>query len=526
MLAICLFGTAVQAQLDVEIVYPIEGVNFEMNSLSKYLMRAEVEVDTLFDVQGVNFLVDGRKIRATEMDGQFVAINEAFFFGNQTIIAIAYDKEANEYYDTVQVNFSNQVSSQTVTVLDRLPVNFGAAGRNVDTTVVLPQFVGAYDTIIAHFSVSCPIHVNGCDDWDRVAWVDIVGPNGQRMELLRYITPYNIACGQSMDVSDYASMLQGEVKIHVFIDTWVDPAWEVNLDLEYRKGSPTKKYSKVDILWDGRYDFGNIDNLQPLDTIQLDFAPGADSAKMKVFTTGHGWGQNNTGNAAEFYYANHFFKVGNIDSLPQDLFVECSVNPAGCTGQWGNETSDRAGWCPGALGELYEYNMTPYMATAPHDFMYILEPGYVDLCRSNHPNCVSGVTCTDCNDGYNPHYYISANLVSFGDELLETSIMGDATDTVFTDQTINTSIKRIPTDIGLKVYPNPANSNVKVYWKSADRETEIRLTDLQGRTVLSETVPAGTAVHNISLDGVTDGVYLILVDNGRASAREQLSVIR
>jgi CubicO group peptidase (beta-lactamase class C family) len=40
-------------------------------------------------------------------------------------------------------------------------------------TFNLPQSVGVYENIIANFSVSCPNISGGCDDWDRLCWVQI-----------------------------------------------------------------------------------------------------------------------------------------------------------------------------------------------------------------------------------------------------------------------------------------------------------------------------------------------------------------
>ena len=44
---------------------------------------------------------------------------------------------------------------------------------------------------------------------------------------------------------------------------------------------------------------------------------------------------------------------------------------------------------------------------------YVFMPNYMDYCHPHHPDCVTGVTCTDCNDGFNPVLDFACNLVVF-----------------------------------------------------------------------------------------------------------------
>ena len=56
------------------------------------------------------------------------------------------------------------------------------------------------------------------------------------------------------------------------------------------------------------------------------------------------------------------------------------------------------------------------------DLGYVFFPDYVDYCHPNHPDCVTGVTCANCDQGFNPHLVVACNLVSFSEMPLITSV--------------------------------------------------------------------------------------------------------
>ena len=112
---------------------------------------------------------------------------------------------------------------------------------------------------------------------------------------------------------------------------------------------------------------------------------------LKVINTGHGWGDLNTGNASEFYEATHKIKV-NADEYDQHLWVDCNPNPDGCQPQNGTWYFDRAGWCPGSISYVYDYDLTAYVNLSDVEIEYEFFPGYVDLLSSQ-----SSRLCYRCN---------------------------------------------------------------------------------------------------------------------------------
>ena len=180
--------------------------------------------------------------------------------------------------------------------------------QNLDTTEIFPSFTGTYNKIIAYVQYDCP--PEGCDPWDRIGYVNIRGDNGEFVELVRYITPYGIACHDSVDVTDFASQLQGKVDIQANFTSMS----KVTLILKYYQGTPTYKYSWMDKLWYNLYyEFGGwgagtttgFPTTQPVEIRNINlWDPNITSAYLRLVSTGHA-GPDNTGNAAEFYDATH-----------------------------------------------------------------------------------------------------------------------------------------------------------------------------------------------------------------------------
>ena len=120
--------------------------------------------------------------------------------------------------------------------------------------------------------------------------------------------------------------------------------WQITLDLDHQAGTPEYAYSGVEEIWDATYDFGNPTNLQPVDTVKYTYNTGIQQSKLVVSNTGHGWGQNNSQNAAEFFNATNFIDLDATETFTQNLWNDCDPNPDNCTNQQGTWYHSRAGW--------------------------------------------------------------------------------------------------------------------------------------------------------------------------------------
>ncbi|MDX9750372.1 MAG: discoidin domain-containing protein [Flavobacteriales bacterium] len=472
----------------------------QMPALMPYRLYANASVPypEFLSIASVDFIVDGTTIPAEWTDGSYQAWWTPAAYGPASVTVSATATNGNVASTTVTLTVSSTIADQTVATFDGDVIDWGTIGSQwFQGTYTLPQSVGAYERIIAHLDVTCPSVPGGCDDWDRLAWIQFKAPNGQWMELVRYITPYGKACSHSVDVTDFASLLQGHIEVRMFIDTWGTGGWKLDLDLEYQAAPPAWPYTTVTEVWHGYYPFGDPADPQPVDTVSIDPAWGATACALRLATTGHGWGNNNTGNAAEFYHAQHELKVNGVFAYQQDLWNICNPNPDGCQPQFGTWQYSRAGWCPGAITVPGQYDLTAYMADAPFDLAYIFQPSYQDLCHPNNPDCVSGVTCADCNDGYNPHYRVSAYLISKGQQPISLGVE---------EQAAAVS--------ALHIHPNPARGHFQVRAANLRGPGTVRVFSASG-TAMAQwpfASPGALATQLFPTTGLAAGVYLVMVE--------------
>ncbi len=443
----------------------------EMPNLVAYPLYANAAIaqEALLSITGMEFEINGAVIPATLVNGYYLGWWTPAAYGSYDVHVKATGSNSNVGEEIVTVNVVNAAGTQTVQTFDGDVVNFdgSAASRWFYGNYTLPQSIGAYDKIMANFSVSCPSVPGGCDDWDRLAYVEYKAPDGSWMELFRYITPYGVACNHSVDVTDYASLLHGNIEIRMFIDTWGSGGWKLNLDFAYTAGTPDYLYSTIQEIWHGDYNFGDPANLQPCDTVSVDYPIGTAKATFRLTTTGHGWGQNNTGNAAEFFNATHNFNVNGVPTYTQNPWNICNPNPDACTGQAGTWQYSRAGWCPGIIAPSHSYDFTSQIATAPFDLAYIFQESYKDLCHPNNPGCTSGITCPDCNDGYNPFYRVGAYMISFSNAPIALGVQGLTEEKSFE----------------ISAYPNPSNGTFRLNMNEEVGTAVVTIHDISGATM-------------------------------------------
>ncbi|MEY3053391.1 MAG: hypothetical protein RLY31_3176, partial [Bacteroidota bacterium] len=379
---------------------------------------AGIDYPELFSVEDLWFEVDGQDIPAKDWNnGHFTAWWTPPSYGDHVILIKATNNFGAETTTAVDIQVVGDAPEVTVTALDAVwsDVNNGV----VEVEAELPSFLGAFQQIHANLLIQCP--PGGCDPWDRISGIEVKGHNGKWYELFRYITPYGVPCGHGAEVTDFMSALQGKIRFRVYLGT-LGNGFLYTLILEYNPGTVAHPYSNITEVWRNTYDFGNPGDLQPVPPRQLDIPSTASAAKLKLVSTGHGWGDNNTGNAAEFHEDTHHILVNGNVTFEQHNWKDCNPNPDGCSPQNGTWFHDRAGWCPGSIAPWFDFDMTGFIGQGPLNLQYRFDEDYVDLCHANNPNCVSGVTCDNCNDGYNPHLIVASYLITRGDAPLDGSV--------------------------------------------------------------------------------------------------------
>ncbi|GHC62732.1 hypothetical protein GCM10008083_29920 [Ulvibacter litoralis] len=477
--------------------------SLEMPELRAYPIYVNATVEAPDEMQEVTIDIDGTVYTAEAQDGFYYYLWTPSSYGSHDveIKAIALSGEETVINRTVSV--VDAAVSQTVTSLQDVVIEFnGENSRWFYGTYTFPQFVGAYNDINASLEVECPSVTGGCDDWDRWAHIDIKAPDGNWVQLIRYITPYGVGCNHELNVTDYMSLLQGEVELRVFIDTWGTGGWQLTLDFDYTQGAPEYAYSDVVELWDDSYNFGDLSNLQPVPTYNANISDLVSESHLRISTTGHGWGANNTSNAAEFFNATHFIDVDTEETFSQHLWNDCNPNPDGCTGQQGTWAYNRAGWCPGAIAPPNTYDLTPYIGTSV-DLDYRFHPGYIDNCHPNNPSCITGTTCADCNDGYNPVYYVDTHIINKSNNPM---IYGGVLSLPSVD---NTQIYDVA------VFPNPSNGLVHIQSKYPEASTRLTVNTIDGKLVKAFYFNSASELNSYTFDfsSLSKGMYFINLEN-------------
>ncbi|MBE0649065.1 MAG: T9SS type A sorting domain-containing protein [Bacteroidales bacterium] len=492
---------------DLTIRRPADNTKVYMAELNPILIVASayIEHPEVLSITGVSCIVDGQTIFLTEKTwntGYYSAEWTPSTFGNYSMTINATSTGGMVSSGTVTFEVTNEVSDLTVQAFDHTHISTSTS-TSVTQDFVFPTYVGSFDQIMAYLDVTCPS--GGCDAWDRVGNMEAKGPTGEWVEIFRYITPYGVPCDHSLDATDYASIFQGLVEMRFSIGTDAQ-GFIVDVTFGFHEGIPQYKYSWVDVIWRGTFPFGDYASMQPMDTIIWDFEPEVEASKLKIINTGHGWGDLNTGNAAEFYNATHKIKVNGTE-FDQHLLVTCNPNPDGCQPQNGTWYFNRAGWCPGSISYVYEYDLTPFVNVSDVELVYEFYPGYVDYCHPNHPDCITGVTCSDCNSGFNPHYIIAGNLISY-------------TNTLY-----------IPTGeielnhIGLQLTPNPAADFVllSTNLKNASLSATVRILSVSGQLMKQFTWEGNDVTLDISELPV--GLYVVIVEAGENREIKKLVIL-
>lgn len=481
-----------------------------------YVLQARAEIGSEFNtVTDMQVKVDGETLES-DFDAERGYIRARFMPGKYGKFNVEFTATASNGTDTTvrrTVTVDSADASRTVRSFDGLIINFPDPGRTNGGVYKFPQHVGSYRSIVAKLDVKCPDIEGGCDDWDRVAWIEIQTPDGQWRELIRYTTAFGVPCDHELDVTDFASLLQGEVPMRMFVDTWGTGGYEVYLDFEFDKGLPQYLYSEVTPLWSGNFPFGDMANLQPLDTLNVNIDEDVVAASFKMVITGHGWGSNNSGNAAEFYPASNIVYV-NGDRFEHDLLRICKPNPDQCSPQLGTWTYDRCGWCPGSIAPGTNFNITGQLGKKEMQLAYVFDTAYVDYCHPSNPGCISGQTCTDCFDTYNPQFYISSYLITHSNKMY--------------DSLPEVSNEQYPEreELEFNTYPNPASERMMVQVHGETGYGYIQLIGMNGQIYHQHTFVNASELGalEINVADVPSGVYFIRIQTQNANGIRKVVV--
>lgn len=389
----------------------------------------------------------------------------------------------------------------------------------------LPDTNTHYREILMFYTIGCP--AAGCDPWDRLGWLRIYIDSNINYEIARVITPYNIVggglpgqCVFKIDVTDYMSLLRGDVRLGSYIESWIGGTrgWLVTVKFAYIEGETKDIPYKVVNLWQNNHIiYGDPANpaesfLTP-QTVLVD----AQVTKAKVRLTNTGHGQGNTGNAAEFLHAYHQVIV-NGTITEHDLWrYDCTSNP--CSPQGGTWGFNRAGWCPGSGVIPFEVDATTMVIPGQNAVIDYNLQAYENFCRPN-PNCISGQTCADCNYNNNghtePHYTVQGQLILYKHNPFVN---------------VHSISSGIPSEYLLEQnYPNPFNPSTKIQFhlpKSSDVKLDVY--DIRGKfleRVAEGQLPAGSYSVDWNAKSYPSGIYIYKIETGEFAGSKRMILLK
>ncbi len=233
----------------------------------------------------------------------------------------------------------------------------GGYAQKAEDTFSFPTDPTKVENITMYIKLRCP--AEGCNAWDMFANIRLQDPITENwLEIGRFITPYGVdnsqlSKGFPIDVTDFKSLLTGEVNLRSFIEVWGSDGWILSLDFEVIEGTPDYQYYAVAPLLDyAQHSLAGIPYGVESDFI-LDKCitiPG-NAEKTTIRTTISGWGHATPMDADGRPCAEWCFRTHNV-LIDDNPVFQHEMKGIGCEQnkvqpQGGNWQPDRAGWCPG-----------------------------------------------------------------------------------------------------------------------------------------------------------------------------------
>ncbi len=270
------------------------------------------------------------------------------------------------------------------------------------------------EAIKMYVRLDCP--AGGCDPWDRFANILIKKSDAnQWYEMARHITPYGVGNSQlprglEVDVTDFKSILTGNVELKIYAETWVSSGWVISLEFDYLSGTPDYKYYQITpVIQFNRNSlsgvpYGGENGNTQLDEVKFDlkktitFGSNIKSAHFRTIISG--WGHatpaDSDGRAcAEWCFRTHKIKIDNSDKFSHYMGpIGCGSNPI--NNQGGNWAPDRAGWCPGMVVPVRVDKFDSDVSNSTLNFEYYFKPwinNFVGTPGYNNKNAYNAISC-------------------------------------------------------------------------------------------------------------------------------------
>ncbi|MCC5943586.1 MAG: hypothetical protein JJT94_01520 [Bernardetiaceae bacterium] len=265
---------------------------------------------------------------------------------------------------------------------EHLAFGEGLSQRKTQTFSLHPD-VSQVSQIDMYIKLRCPS--GGCNAWDVYANILAKDPTtGTFYEIGRYITPYGVGNQQrergfKIDVTDFKSVLEGQVELQSFIEVWGSDGWLLSVDFDFTEGLPDYAYTEIAPIV--QYNAHSLQIPYGKDASHFDLQKTVaipnqvEKTYLRTIITGWGHATPNDPDGrpcAEWCFRTHHIHVNGSALFTHDLApIGCGSNPV--RPQGGNWRPDRAGWCPGMEVPLRIDYFAENMAGSQFGYEYVFE---------------------------------------------------------------------------------------------------------------------------------------------------------
>jgi hypothetical protein len=196
------------------------------------------------------------------------------------------------------------------------------------------------------------------------------------VELVRFMTSYGGATAHEVDVTHLAPLLAGHCRFEVFIDTWVSPAWHVDVDL-VATAAPHGGVSVPAWSAGALFPDGGLTAARPAATAPITVPAGLRRLAVAAISTGH---CTDGRDADEFVTRDNVLLLDGVEvhrwrPWRDDCGGLRHLNPY-CArwsdGSWSSDYS-RSGWCPGDVVPAVMIDLPPGLAPGVHELTWRVE---------------------------------------------------------------------------------------------------------------------------------------------------------
>lgn len=302
-------------------------------------------------------------------DGYFRNFNEENFRPNTSFVQGAYVMSI----DSIAVMDSTLMIPSSV-------ISFEVSNNNLITLDTIYVWPAAYTYITDPYgvildSIAIPVH-----DSIAISQLTYYQFRPMRVELINFITPYGIALNLNgligktwiFDVTDYATVLRGRKFMAMSDGIYQE---DNDITFVYYEGTPPRKVMSLQSIWPGGSwvspSYNDIYNDNYFEARTLHPYPGAVQFKLRSAISGHG-------QEGEFIPRMHTLTLNDTVKFTYQVWKHCANNPI--YPQGGTWVYERAGWCPGAVVDTHEFEITSLLQPGQdfkldYSLPYVLNPG-------------------------------------------------------------------------------------------------------------------------------------------------------